>query len=83
MSQDDIIRRDVIQRIRNFSELNYAEIEEAYSIEFGYYFAEELGALTGFVQDGLIEISDSGIRVTELGREFVLFICRQFDAYAN
>jgi oxygen-independent coproporphyrinogen III oxidase len=83
LSQDDIIRRDVIQRIRNFSGLNYADIEEAYSIEFDRYFAEELESLTGFVQDELIEISDRGIRVTELGREFVLFVCRQFDAYAN
>jgi oxygen-independent coproporphyrinogen III oxidase len=83
LSQDDIIRRDVIQRIRNFSGLSFAEIEETYPIEFEHYFSAELESLTGFVQDELIEISDRSIRVTELGREFVLFVCRQFDAYAN
>jgi len=83
LSQDDIIRRDVIQRIRNFSGLNYADIEDTYAIDFDRYFGAELASLASFVQDDLIEISASGIRVTELGREFVLFVCRQFDAYAN
>jgi len=83
LSQDDIIRRDVIQRIRNFSGLNYADIEETHPIEFEAYFASELESLASFVQDDLIEISDTGISVTELGREFVLLVCRQFDAYAN
>ncbi len=83
LNQDDIIRRDVIQRIRNFSRLNYADVEESYGIEFDRYFANELASLASFVQDGLIKVSDSEIRVTELGREFVLFVCSQFDAYAN
>lgn len=83
LSRDDIIRREVIQRIRNFAGLNYTDIEQAYGIDFDGYFSLELASLASFVQDGLIEILDDGIRVTDLGREFVLYVCRQFDAYAN
>ncbi len=83
LDKDDLIRRDVIQTIRNFSSLNYKEIEKRHDINFREYFKREISSLSGFVEDGLIESSDRRIRVTEAGKDFVLFICKNFDAYIN
>jgi oxygen-independent coproporphyrinogen-3 oxidase len=83
LSTDDRIRRDVIQNLRNFGRLCFQDIEVAHGVEFSRYFARELESLDDLVDDGLIEVGQDQLRVTELGWEFVLFICEHFDAHSQ
>lgn len=83
LSRDDQIRREVIQKIRNFSKVSFADIESKYQINFHEYFSLEIELLGEMCRDGLVEVRTQGLEVTELGREFVLFVCSQFDAYRD
>lgn len=79
LNLDEILRRDIMYQILCYFSLNLNQIERKYNIEFKTYFRNELVALKEFVQDGIIEIGDSSIDVTETGKFFLRHICRVFD----
>jgi len=81
LDRDDTIRRDVIHKLRNFFSLNYEEIERLHKIDFNEYFKEEKLALDEFRKDRVLDYDDRKIEVTDLGREFILFVCGKFDKY--
>lgn len=81
LNDNDMIRRDIIRKLRNFFSLDYNDIEKKYDINFKEYFKKEITALDNFVKDGIVEVFDDGINVTELGREFIQFVCGNFDSY--
>jgi len=80
-SQDDLIRRDVIQTLRNFFSIDLRSIDVKYSITFEDYFQSELSGLEPFIADGLVEIRDRAIIITEKGHQFANTICYVFDRY--
>ncbi|MBF0255198.1 MAG: oxygen-independent coproporphyrinogen III oxidase [Gammaproteobacteria bacterium] len=81
LSRDDELRRDVITKLICHFELNYAEIETAWQIDFASYFSRELGELRDMEQDGLLSLDTQGIRVLPAGRFLIRNICMSFDAY--
>ncbi len=81
LSDDDILRRDVISRlICNFA-LDMKEIEDSYGIDFKRYFSSSLEALAPMEADGLVEIGDAEIRILPRGRMLVRNVCMTFDAH--
>lgn len=82
-SSDDIVRRDVIQQLRSYFDVDYGVIDREHSVRFREYFAEELRILEGFARDGIVELSEHGIRITERGRFFMFHICRVFDRFVR
>lgn len=82
LNNDDLIRRDIIQSLRNYFALDYRGIEEKYNIDFSQYFSEEIAALDEFAKDRLVKLTDNSIVITELGRQFANLVCGNFDAYA-
>lgn len=83
LNEDEMIRREVIQAIRNYGKIKYNEIGTKLNIEFKKYFKKELEGLEGFEKDGLLIKDEEGFEMTELGREFVLFVCGNFDSFLN
>lgn len=81
LSVDDVLRREVIQRLMCKGELSMREIEGRYAINFGNYFANELVALNALATDGLITSDADAIHVTERGRALLRTIAMVFDAY--
>lgn len=81
LSMDDLLRRDVIQRLMCQGELCMSEIEDRYALDFGDYFATELAALNALAGDGLITSEADMIYVTESGRALLRTIAMVFDAY--
>lgn len=81
LDDDDIKRREVVQSIRNFLRLDYDEMSKRLGIDFKEYFKDEISKLKEFVEDGIISLNGNGFDVTEIGIEFVLYICRIFDKY--
>ncbi len=81
LSQDDLIRRDVIRKLRSFFSVNYADIERIHNINFLKYFDKELETLGKFADDGILNYSDKAIEIGEVGREFTLHVCSIFDKY--
>lgn len=81
LSVDDLVRRRIIiELICNFT-LNYDWFENRYHTGFWRYFAQERELLRTMEADGLVEIDESGIRVSTLGRLLVRNICMVFDRY--
>ena len=78
---DDRLRRAVIQQLICHFRLSFAEIEQAYSIDFRSYFGEIWPQLQQMAQDGLIQLDQQGIEVRPAGRLLVRSLCMLFDHY--
>jgi oxygen-independent coproporphyrinogen-3 oxidase len=81
LDADDLLRREVIQKVMCNFELDFREIEAAHGIRFAEYFAPDLAALAPLAADGLAEIGTDRITVTPRGRLLVRTVAMQFDRY--
>jgi oxygen-independent coproporphyrinogen-3 oxidase len=81
LTEDDVVRRDVISRLLCHTAIPKAEVERAHSITFNAYFASELNRLREHAADGLVQVDDDELRVTALGRIFIRNIAMVFDPY--
>ena len=81
LSQDDVIRRAVINRLLCHTVIPKREVEKEFAISFNEYFAEETARLEEFIADGLVRVSPDEIRVTMLGQIFIRNVAMIFDAY--
>lgn len=78
---DDLLRREVIKSLICNFYLDKSEIEGTYDIEFDKYFAEDLSLLQCFVDDELVDVDATSIKVTLKGRLLIRNICMCFDTY--
>jgi len=81
LSQDDIIRREVISRLLCHTIIVKDEISKKFSINFDEYFAPELQSLRAPQEDGLVVMNDKEIRTAWLGRIFIRNLAMVFDPY--
>ncbi len=81
LSEDDHLRREVIMRLMCDFELDFKKIENQFKINFKEYFAWGLNNLKEMQADDLVEISDSGIKVKNMGRMLIRNIAINFDGY--
>ncbi|HET6930042.1 MAG TPA: oxygen-independent coproporphyrinogen III oxidase [Candidatus Acidoferrum sp.] len=81
LSQDDIIRREVISRLLCHTVIVKDEISKQFGINFDEYFAPELEHLKMPQEDGLVVINDKEIRTAWLGRIFIRNLAMVFDPY--
>jgi oxygen-independent coproporphyrinogen-3 oxidase len=81
LSQDDVIRREVISRLLCHTVIVKGEISKKFGIHFDEYFAAELEHLKMPQEDGLVVINDKEIRTAWLGRIFIRNLAMVFDPY--
>ncbi len=81
LTDEDLLRRTVINRILCHGVLINSEIEQEFGINFNEMFAPEIEHLAPFVSDGLIEFENGVLRTTLLGRIFIRNIAMVFDPY--
>ncbi|WP_395011528.1 oxygen-independent coproporphyrinogen III oxidase [Undibacterium sp.] len=83
LSQDDLLRREIIMDLMCCTTLDVAEIEKKYSIDFATYFHDELVRMQSYVEEGLIRSNDATVNVTPKGRMFVRAFSMIFDQYLS
>jgi len=83
LSQDDLIRREVITQLMCHFQLDTRSLSEVMEIDFWDYFDRERNALQPMQEDGMIIIKADGIQVTARGRLLIRNICMEFDHYLN
>jgi oxygen-independent coproporphyrinogen-3 oxidase len=83
LSQEDRLRRTVINRILCHAVLIKSEIESEFGIAFDDHFDKELEALRELERDGLIRLNDDQIEIAPLGRIFIRNVAMVFDAYLD
>jgi oxygen-independent coproporphyrinogen-3 oxidase len=81
LTDDDIVRRDVIMALMCQGHLDFAGIEAAHGIVVNRYFADELATLSGMAQSGLVSVTDHSIDVTLAGWFLVRAIAMVFDRH--
>lgn len=81
LSQDDIIRGEVIRELMCNLFVDKNKISEKYRINFDDYFSEDLPLLNTFIEDGLVVNTGDSIEVVQKARLLIRIICMSFDAY--
>jgi len=83
LKQDDIIRRDLINRLISQLYLDKKLFAQGYDIDFDQYFIAAKDGMRLAERDGLLELEADSIRVTERGRLLLRNICMLFDNYLD
>ncbi|WP_205426621.1 oxygen-independent coproporphyrinogen III oxidase [Helicobacter suis] len=81
LSAEDRLRKEVIMHLMNNLEIDFASIEKAFHIDFKVHFKEALKMLKPYEQDGLLTLSDTGLKTSATGAMLVRNIAMVFDSY--
>lgn len=81
LSDDDKLRRELIQRIMCQGVVDIPVLERRHGIDFATYFADQLPQLLPMADDGLLSIAPDRIEVAPRGWLFLRNIAMVFDAY--
>lgn len=81
LTQDDIVRRDVIMRLMCHFRLIKDEINSKFGIDFDSYFRYELSQLKDMQDDGLLTMYPDRIDISPIGRLLIRNIASIFDIY--
>jgi len=81
MTRDDKIRKAVIDDIMCNFHVDKTAVAAAWDIDFDAYFDRELNTLSSMVDDGLVQLTDTAIDMTPLGKHFVRNAAMHFDIY--
>ncbi len=81
LSKEDRLRKEVIMSLMSNFKLAYAPIEARYGIDFQSHFEESLQELGEYVEAGLVELSEQGIKVSPTGAMLVRNIAMVFDTF--
>ena len=80
LTEDDVVRREVIQELACHFRLDYAALDSRLGIRFVDYFAEELASgMDDLIADDLVQLSEFGLEVKPAGRFLIRNICMVFD----
>ncbi len=81
LSDDDMLRRDVIMRLMCDFALDKRSIERKYGIEFDSYFSDSIPKLQELVADGLVELTDDSVKTRGMGMLVIRNVAMAFDAW--
>jgi len=81
LSDDDILRADLIQQLMCQGEIPIDALERRHAIDFHAYFADSLARLQPLHEDGLVRFEPGRIIATRQGRLLLRNIAMCFDHY--
>ncbi len=81
LCSDDLLRRDVIQKLMCDFALDLRGLAARWDVAVAEHFAPELARLADLARDGLLTVTPDRITVTPKGRLLVRNICMVFDDY--
>ncbi|MGX2983029.1 oxygen-independent coproporphyrinogen III oxidase [Helicobacter sp. 23-1045] len=81
LTQDDIIRKNVIMRLMNNLRLDTRRIEQKFNINFAQYFSDSLAKMREYVELGLVSVGENEIKISSEGKMLVRNIVMSFDKY--
>ena len=83
VDDDDLLRADVIQALMCYDSLSFDAFGHEHHIDFREYFSDEIKRLAPLADDGLIELDQSGVDITQKGRLLLRSIAMVFDRYID
>lgn len=79
LSEEDELRREIIMDIMCLLKLDFEKFEKKYAFNFKEKFASAFPALLEMQTDGILELTENGIALSETGRLFVRNAAMLFD----
>jgi oxygen-independent coproporphyrinogen-3 oxidase len=83
LDADDLVRREIIMALMCDGRVQFAAIDRRHRIVMQKTFADEIGHLMSFVDDGFVVVDDQAIQVTPAGWYVVRAIAMVFDRYLH
>lgn len=83
LTKEDVLCRDIIHTLMGQLFLNFEEFNQKYNIDFLDKFSKQLDQLKPLIEDNLLEITETEIRVLPIGRFLIRNIVCVFDQYLN
>ena len=81
LSNEDIMRRDIITTLMCQFRLDIPTLEQRYGIDFCRDMADDLALMAPLTADGLVEVGNDAITITPRGRLLVRTVAACFDTY--
>lgn len=81
LSQDDLIRRDVIEQLMCTMQIDLTAVSQRWNIDATRYFAPALERLQSAERDGLLRRSGDRLSATPIGRLLIRHLAMAFDAH--
>ena len=81
LSKDDQIRQHATQQFKSYLKMDFKPLIDNFKINPKEYFTKEIQNLDEMIKDGLVIINESGIFLTETGKDFSQNISNIFDKY--
>ncbi len=81
LSEDDRIRQHATQQLRSYFKIDFNNFKENFNINAKEYFKIEIDYLSEMIKDGLVFLDETGIFMTDIGRDFSQNISNVFDKY--
>ncbi len=83
LDPDDVLRAEIIQQLMCHGEADVAAVCAVRGEHFDTYFADALPRLAALQADGLAEVIEGRVRVTEQGRPLLRLLAMCFDRYLS
>lgn len=81
LSEDDRIRQHATQQLRSYFKIDFNNFRDNFNINAKEYFKKEIDYLSEMIKDGLVYLDETGIFMTDIGRDFSQNISNVFDKY--
>ncbi|HSI09094.1 MAG: oxygen-independent coproporphyrinogen III oxidase [Rariglobus sp.] len=81
LTNEDRRRQTIIMRLMCEHHLDFDEVSREIGVDVKRVYTAELASLADLEADGIVECTDKGIAVTEIGLPFVRVVAARFDAY--
>jgi len=81
LSKEDHLRRAVIMRLMCDFKIDFSAFEHEFGISFNQHFSDALADLQEMQADGLLELSDTELRVLPAGRLMIRNVAMVFDEH--
>ncbi|MDX8381606.1 MAG: oxygen-independent coproporphyrinogen III oxidase [Ghiorsea sp.] len=81
LSDEDHLRRAVIMRLMCDFGLDFTVVEQTFGIDFTAHFADSLQDLEDMQNDGLVELTNTSLKVLPVGRLMIRNIAMVFDEH--
>lgn len=78
---DDRLRRDIIMGLLCHLDIRFNELDQQHNIDSRTYLRQDLARLQPMCDDGLVNIDEHGVQITDSGRLLVRHACMAFDPY--
>ena len=78
---DDRLRRDIIMGLLCHLGIHFNELDQQHNIDSRTYLRQDLARLQPMCDDGLVNIDEHGVQITDSGRLLVRHACMAFDPY--